>query len=92
MAVKLLFEDNENSPSSVLLKHSMYGDNIYFSGGSSKLLSKLEEIYEPQDIVFVMHDVSPNNRWTIKFYASFVQEIKYNQQYRNNVYSKQQKT
>lgn len=29
MAVKLLFEDNENSPSSVLLKHSMHGDNIY---------------------------------------------------------------
>lgn len=34
-----------------------------------------------------MHDVSPNNRWTIKFYDSFVQEIKYNQQYRNNVYT-----
>lgn len=87
MSVKLLFEDNEKSPSSVLLKHSMHGDNIYFSGGSSKLLDKLGEIYEPQDIIFVMHDVSPNNRWTIKFYDTFVQEIKCNQQYKDRVYT-----
>lgn len=31
--------------------------------------------------------VSPNNRWTIKFYNSFVQEIKREQQYRDKVYT-----
>ncbi len=86
MAIKLLFEDNENSPSSILLKHSMHGDSIYFSGGVTQLLSKLKSIYTAQDTVFVMHDMSPNNRWTIKFYDGFVQEIKSNQQKYNGVY------
>lgn len=86
MAVKLLFEDKETTPSSILLKHSMHGNNIYFSGGSSNLLRKLNDIYTPPDIIFVMHDVSPNNKWTIKFYDSFVQEIKSKPQDYRNVY------
>lgn len=53
MAVKLLFEDNENTPSSILLKNSMHGDNIYFASGNSQVLNKLKSIYNDGDTVFI---------------------------------------
>ena len=39
MATKFLFEDDETAPISMLLKKSYKGNDIYFSGGCSKLLS-----------------------------------------------------
>lgn len=83
MAVKLLFEDNENTPSSILLKNSMHGDNIYFASGNSQVLNKLKSIYNDGDTVFIFFDVSPNNKWTIKFYNNIVQTIKGSKQYKN---------
>ena len=41
MAIKFIFEDGENTPSSLLLKKSYYGDFIYFSNGVSRLLDKV---------------------------------------------------
>lgn len=78
MVTKLLFEDNEDTPSSMLLKHSYCGDSIYFSGGCHQILSKLMEIKDASDVVIIFYDVSPNNKYTVKYYNSLVQDIKSN--------------
>ena len=39
MATLLIFEDGDNTPSSLLLKSSFNGSNIHFSNGCSKLAS-----------------------------------------------------
>lgn len=78
MAVKFVFEDGENTPSSFLLKQSHHGKHIYFSNGVSQLLSKALEIKEPSDIVCMFYDVSPNNRKTVKGYELLVETLRQN--------------
>lgn len=65
---KILFEDASNTPSSVLLNSSVYGENIYFSEGCSKILDKCISIMNPDDTIYILYDVSPNNTNTITGY------------------------
>ena len=43
---KILFEDASNTPSSVLLNSSVYGENIYFSEGCSKNIRQVHKYNE----------------------------------------------
>ncbi len=72
MNVVMLFEDNEKSASSRLLKAGYNGKYIKFSGGYNKLKNKLEESYNNVDIFIVFIDVAPNNPFTVQFYESFL--------------------
>lgn len=72
MNVVMLFEDNEKSASSRLLKAGYNGKHIKFSGGYNKLKNKLEESYNNVDIFIVFIDVAPNNPFTVQFYESFL--------------------
>lgn len=40
MAVHFVFEDGNNTPSSLLLKQSHFGNNIHFSDGCSNIYAK----------------------------------------------------
>lgn len=76
MATKILFEDNENVPISMLLKKSYNGNNIYFSSGCDKLLSKAISIQDKEDIIVIYYDVAPNNNKTTKGYRDLCKTIK----------------
>lgn len=78
MAIKFVFEDGENTPSSFLLKQSHHGKHIYFSNGVSQLLNKALDIKELNDIVCMFYDVSPNNRKTVKGYELLVETLRQN--------------
>lgn len=75
MAVKFVFEDRETTPSSILLKSSYNGNNIFFAGGSRFVLKKALEIKTNNDIVYILYDVSPNNLKTKNGYADLVNYI-----------------
>lgn len=68
MATKILFEDSETVPVSMLLRKSYNGNNIFFSGGCNNLLSKAVKIQNPGDIIIIYYDVAPNNSKTTKGY------------------------
>lgn len=78
MATKFLFEDDETAPISMLLKKSYKGNDIYFSGGCSKLLSTALAIQKPGDTIIIYCDVAPNNRSTTKAYNDLCITIKLN--------------
>jgi len=86
MAIKLLFEDGVDTPSSQLLKRSHYGNEIYFSGGSSNVLNKACEIKGINDIVYIYYDVSPNYNKTVKGYQELVRKIKSDKITYSNIY------
>ena len=75
---KILFEDASNTPSSVLLNSSVYGENIYFSEGCSKILDKCISIMNPDDTIYILYDVSPNNTNTITGYNKLKEAIREN--------------
>lgn len=62
MLHKFIFEDGEGTPSSLLLKSSFNGENIFFSNGSGRLLTKIKELYNKEDTFYIFYDVSPNNK------------------------------
>ena len=71
----IIFEDNENTPSSRLLSSCYYGSNIVFSGGASQLSIKIfEKLQEDDVMVFV--DVVPNNEYTVSTYRKLKKYIK----------------
>lgn len=86
MAVKLVFEDGEDTPSSILLKQSCHGENINFSNGVSQLLEKAVSIKDSDDIVYMFYDVSPNNERTVKGYEMLVDTLKQNKELYKNMY------
>lgn len=75
MAIKLIFEDNENTPSSRLLRSSYNGHNIFFSDGCYNVLDKAITIKEPGDIIYILYDLSPNNIKTVKGYEELIKVI-----------------
>ena len=82
MTVKILFEDKYDlknldltTPSSILLKSGINGKNIYFSNGNNLLKSKLDEIYNKDDLFVVFIDVVPNNAALITLYRNLVSQI-----------------
>ena len=75
---KILFEDASNTPSSVLLNSSVYGENIYFSEGCSKILDKCISIMNPDDTIYILYDVSPNNTNTRTGYNKLKEAIREN--------------
>lgn len=77
MSVKLIFEDNGRTPSSVLLKSSLYENHIYFSGGCSRLLDKIDEVLKYRDTegIYVFFDVPPDNSIAIEKYYQLIDEI-----------------
>lgn len=86
MAIKMVFEDGENTPSSILLKNTFYGKNIYFSNGVSCVLDKAMQIKEADDIIYIFYDMSPNNRKTVKGYEDLVRVIHSDKQTYRNLY------
>lgn len=76
MATKILFEDSETVPVSMLLRKSYNGNNIFFSDGCDKLLSKAVKIQNPGDIIIIYYDVAPNNSKTTKGYRDLCKTIK----------------
>lgn len=76
MATKILFEDSEFVPVSMLLRKSYNGKNIFFSGGCNNLLSKAVKIQNPGDIIIIYYDVAPNNSKTTKGYRNLCSTIK----------------
>lgn len=86
MAVKLIFEDGETTPSSILLKDTLNGDNIFFSNGVSQLLNKAVEEREEGDIIYMFYDMSPNNSATVKGYNSLINTIKSDKKEYKNMY------
>lgn len=76
MAIKFVFEDGDNTPSSILLKSGYHGSNIYFSGGCGMLYDKACSIQEPGDIVYMFYDVSPNYQKTVDGYNEVIRIIR----------------
>lgn len=64
--IKFLFEDNLNTPSSILLKSSYNGKNIHFTSGNleSNILNKIESLIDENDncTLVVFYDLPPNNK------------------------------
>lgn len=56
----LLFEDNEHTPSSELLKACLYGKSIHFSNGNHNLASKADELVNMGNSVIIFVDLSIN--------------------------------
>lgn len=86
MAVELVFEDNEKTPSSVLLKSSCYGQHIHFSGGVNNLLNRALELKGTDNIVYVFYDLAPNNSKTVNRYNRWVEDILINKVLYRNIY------
>ena len=85
MNVKFLFEDkynttdiNSSTPSSILLKSCLNGDNIFFSGGNELLETKLASIYNTQDFFIIFIDVVPNNPALVTLYKTLNDKIETN--------------
>lgn len=53
MSVKFVFEDGENTPSSILLKNTYNKNNIFFSNGSSAVLRKACSVQNSGDKVYI---------------------------------------
>lgn len=69
--MRILFEDNENSPVSVLLRNSCMGDIIEFSNGVARLCALASE-YLNEDLLLVFIDLVPNNKATWYYYADLL--------------------
>lgn len=75
MAVHFVFEDGNNTPSSLLLKRGHFGNNIHFSDGCSNIYDKACSIQAPGDTVYLFYDVSPNYQKTVDGYKDLVLTI-----------------
>ena len=67
--MRILFEDSDEAPSSLLLKSCSNGNNIYFSNGAGKLAREMSK-HLKFDTLLVFMDVVPNNKSTINLYNS----------------------
>lgn len=76
MAIKFVFEDGEDTPSSILLKNTFAKNNIFFSGGCSKALNKACSIKKSGDTVYIFYDVAPNYAKTVNSYNTLIQTIR----------------
>lgn len=76
MSTALIFEDSEYSPISVLLKNSINGSDIFFSGSDLKLLGLALEKMEIYDNVIVFIDVVPDNDTLVTLYSSLVSALR----------------
>lgn len=72
--VAIVFEDNDETPSSVLLKSLPCGGSLYFSKGNWLLKNKVEELLELQkfDRIIVYVDLVMDNPETIAIYEELV--------------------
>ena len=76
MSVKIIFEDSESTPISMMLKQSVMGESIFFSEGCEKLLDKVFEIYNDGDFIVIYYDVAPNNNKTINGYQNLYHRLR----------------
>lgn len=76
MDTKLIFEDDDDSSISQLLKSSYASDNILFSSSNTQMAKVLEDNYNKDDNFICFLDVSPNNRWTRQFYEMLRLDIR----------------
>lgn len=69
---KFIFEDNDSTPSSLLLKASYNGDNIIFANGgcAANILKSIERYKDCELIVFF--DLPPNNEHAYRNYEKLV--------------------
>lgn len=73
--MKIIFEDSNNAPSSVLLRNCFLGDSIIFSEGCHNIPEYIERYIESDDIVTFV-DLVPDNMSTINFYNDLVSEYR----------------
>ena len=71
--MKIIFEDSNDAPSSVLLRNCFLGDSIIFSEGCHNIPEYIERYIELDDIVIFV-DLVPDNMATINFYNDLVSE------------------
>lgn len=75
----MLFEDNEKSPISELLKCLFIESNVdfvEFAGTNENLYKRLKAVYKPGLIHYVFIDMSPDNSNTKTAYTNFVNNIR----------------
>lgn len=73
--MKIIFEDSNNAPSSVLLRNCFLGNSIIFSEGCHNIPEYIERYIELDDIVTFV-DLVPDNMSTINFYNDLVSEYR----------------
>ena len=73
--MKIIFEDSNNAPSSILLRNCFLGDSIIFSEGCHNIPEYIERYIESDDIVTFV-DLVPDNMSTINFYNDLVSEYR----------------
>ena len=66
----LLFEDNEKSPSSILLKSLSCKIDFEFSNGNESLQSKLNSIYDGERRFIMFVDYPPNKENLVTLYRT----------------------
>lgn len=75
MEIKIIFEDNENTPSSILLRKCSNGENIIFANGASRVRGTLEKVYNEEDYFIVLYDLVPDNGMTIMLYRALKEAV-----------------
>lgn len=68
--MKILFEDDDKSPISILLMASSAGKDMIFCSGYRGIQRAIEDALLIDDLVIVYIDVSPNNKYTFEMYRS----------------------
>ena len=83
----LIFEDNENMLSSILLKKYTFNSaNIHFTNCNSLLFNRLLSLYNTKDLFYVVVDFVPNNSSLKGLFSKLYKQICKIKDYNNNVY------
>ncbi len=83
----LIFEDNQNMLSSVLLKKYSYNSaDIHFANCNSLLFRKLLSLYNTEDLFYVIVDFVPNNSSLKGLFSKLRKHVRDIKNYSNNVF------
>jgi hypothetical protein len=73
----ILFEDNANTPTSILLSKSVLGEYMHFANGGPNVQSCIYK-YLNEDLVFVFFDLVPDNEITLTLYNNLCDTFRSN--------------
>lgn len=74
--MQIFFEDSPLTPSSVLLKKSVFGDSMLFTGSVGKYSGALREHLELTGQCLIFVDYSPNNMKVVDRYRDIIETVK----------------
>lgn len=81
--VKFIFEDSEFAPVSHLLAFAYDEGRVFFSNGNSRIIQKLNKVYNTDDFFIIFMDVPPNNKAIVRMYKQYADTIRL--KFKNNV-------